>query len=156
MRRHSSFSGNTHEVADLTQASFLQLLKQFRTGQKTWADFHSLAGLLKYVQLCVNSAVVNLARKNPLTEPLDKNAPTPIELPNLDTKALWSAVEARLKTKPEQLAIYERFVFDLSPREIAQRHPQHFASALAVSRVIANVLARLRRDQDFWAGFSDR
>lgn len=157
IRRNSAFRGTENDLADLGQASFLQLLEQFRSGRKQWADFHSLSGLLKYFSLCVNSCVITHLRKNKTHLSLDDDElellPDKPLAPNV--RELWSAIEARLKSEQERLAFYERYFYDLSPKEIARRHPQHFSGALDVSRVIANVLARLKRDQDFWARFKD-
>ena len=102
-----------------------------------FADFPDLKSLLKYLQMCVHSAITDHLRAVP---PLPHLQPLVSELPqthlpdnladSLWREEFWALVQKRLKNEEEQLVIYYRFIQGMPPRAICQSFPQVFPKAL--------------------------
>jgi hypothetical protein len=59
---------------------------------------------------------------------------------------LWQLVMRHVTTEAERVALRERFVYDLPPRIILDRHPMLFPNITAIYTIIRNLRDRLRRD----------
>lgn len=117
--------------------------------------FPSLAALLAYLRQCVRSTVMDCARaqhsRTRLLQSIASETPINPEEVVVDTNEyaeLWSNISALAKTPAEQVVLVESFVYDLPPREIAQRHPQLFSSVAAVYASKRNLLERLQRNEE--------
>jgi DNA-directed RNA polymerase specialized sigma24 family protein len=156
---HSSFRTSGEEVQYFINRAF----------EKMWAalspeKFHcfpNLPALLRYLQMCTHSAIVDHARKRevPVVESDAEGNPWedgPVGVPNqrnsvlerLDREDLWRQVKARLKDDRERAVVYASFVLALKPAEIEARCPGLFHDVKDVYRVKENVLARLGRDTE--------
>jgi RNA polymerase sigma factor (sigma-70 family) len=127
--------------------------------------FADLRSLLRYLQMCAGSAVLDSARARqslPEIEDLEDDETSRIRTEvtagtatdHLDDEvmdrelrqALWDTVGSRLKDERERIVVECVFVQGMAPRHIQRRFPELFATANAVSRVKENVLERLKRD----------
>jgi len=128
-----------------------------------FADFNDLKSILRYLQLCVHSCMVDHVRARSLalrmeeeTDPeregkLQDNTSPPVEqqvTQQMEARALWDWLDRRLKSEVERRVIYGMFVLALKPREIADAYRGLFQSVDEIYTVKENVMARLRRDPE--------
>jgi DNA-directed RNA polymerase specialized sigma24 family protein len=131
-----------------------------------FAAFPDLRSLLRYLQMCVHSAITDAGRaraaaahiqpeverpdedQEQALERLPDPAPTPeaATLQRAGADGLWSELAARLKSEQERCVLYASYVLDLKPAEICEQYPRLFSDPRQVYQVKDNLLARLRRD----------
>jgi RNA polymerase sigma factor (sigma-70 family) len=120
--------------------------------------FSDLKGLLRYLQMCVHSVIIDEVRQseryryavNLEDVPSAPSTTVPsVErhvLQEMDRTKIWAQLEERMRSEKERIVLECAFVLDLKPRMIAARYPEVFRSVDEVYRVKQNLLARLRRD----------
>jgi DNA-directed RNA polymerase specialized sigma24 family protein len=123
-----------------------------------FAQFPSLASLLRYFQLCINSILVDAtrsqAREQATPWPEDERRAPTAEDPattvvgELATSELWRVVSAEAQTDEERLIARLCFALGMKPREICERYPEEFPDASAVYRSKRNFIERLRRNPE--------
>jgi DNA-directed RNA polymerase specialized sigma24 family protein len=158
IRRHSAFPSSGEELPYLVNCTFEKMWSALTPDK--FAGFPSLSSLLRYLQMCVHSVLLDLVRAAEragiITEleradrigETDSPALESQVLDRVERQAFWKAVSARLKNKKERRVVYGLYVLGLKPRELCARHPDLFRSASEVYRVRENVIARLRRDDE--------
>jgi DNA-directed RNA polymerase specialized sigma24 family protein len=127
-------------------------------------NFGDLKALLRYLQMCVHSVLVDTARMveraQLLAEEADESGspgeelePDPEELAQERARNadLWHWINERLKDERERCVLYGSFVLEMKPAEIFQAYRAQFASVREVYTVKDNLLARLRRDDELLA-----
>jgi DNA-directed RNA polymerase specialized sigma24 family protein len=124
----------------------------------------SLSSVLRYLQVCVHSAVVDVLRsgaRQPRTvaeEALASRAdPVTVESQTLHRAQqadLWRLVSEHIRNERERLVVEELFVAGLKPSQILARHPEEFGSVRDIYLIRQNVVDRLRRDDRLRAWFS--
>ncbi len=134
--------------------------------EKMWAaltpekfeHFRDLKSVLRYLQMCVHSAIVDYVRQaDYTTEELSaEESPLSGQDPDADTETqvlrqvnneeVWRLVSERLNDDKERRVVYGCFILDLKPSELYARFRHMFVDVSEVYRVKQNVLARLRRD----------
>lgn len=130
-------------------------------GPERFSQFPDLPSLLKYLKLCVHSVLMDelRARRAASTASLDE---VPVTLParadaertvlgKLSGQQLWDAIDRELQDEAERTVVFLSFARDLKPAEVAERHPELFASVADVYRVKRNVIERLRRSAEIRA-----
>ena len=126
------------------------------------ARFPHVGALLKYLRQCAISTVLDQRRRDQKQErlharlaqhaALDGGASVSLEVEvveRLDRGALIARVRAWIVAEvvdpAEHVIVQLSYAGDLSPAEIAARHPELFASAAAVRQIKERVLRRARR-----------
>jgi DNA-directed RNA polymerase specialized sigma24 family protein len=133
-----------------------------------WAQFPDLKAVLRYLQMCTHSVLVDYARQKELakqTESIDETDETPLPDPEAAVEErvlseqrrqdLWQWLERQLGDRREYEVIYGKFVLGLKPPDILSRHPSLFADVREVYRASETVLARLRRSGELEQFLSD-
>lgn len=148
-----------------------------RALEKMWAAltpakfprFPDLKSLLRYLQMCVHSVVLDNIRPHERannairmerqpdgagaesldvqSEPGDRDLEEQA-LHREQRRTLWLEISVRLRNEKERHVVYGSFVLALKPRELYVLHPDTFRDVNEVYRVKENVLARLRRDRE--------
>lgn len=118
--------------------------------------FTSVAHILAYLKRCVKSVHIDARRKAEReqkylamlgsTEVPPDDTSEATTLNQVANRQLAEAVNARLQNDLERLVVRWNLIGGLTPIEIVQRYPQHFAEARAVSRIREKVILRLRND----------
>jgi hypothetical protein len=117
-------------------------------GPDRFGQFTGLAALLRYLKLCVHSALVDAVRANaaartvPLTVAQDLAAADGDSLAAAD---LWHAITQALPDETERFVARLSLVMGLKPAEIHERFPDRFATVADVYRIKRTLLERLRR-----------
>jgi hypothetical protein len=143
-----------------------------RTFEKIWAvitpqkfaEFPDLKSLLRYLQLCVHSVIVDHARAREQAELMDRDSEPEnlafseesredrgvedMILQRQQGREVWSWVAQRLKTEQERVLVFAMFALALKPREVLEEYPGTFRSIDDIYMVKENVLSRLRREKE--------
>jgi hypothetical protein len=158
VKRHP-LSANLDEVEDYFVNRAFEKMWAALTPKK-FADFDDLKSVLRYLQLCVNSCIVDHMRAKEETVLLDEGIEPAIagyhERPSMEDRvarrmqgqALWDWLSQRLKSDQEHTVIYAMFVLALKPREVLEMFRSEFDSVEEIYAIKENVLARLRRDPE--------
>ena len=79
------------------------------------------------------------------------NLPAPEDevVDKLDSQWFWSWISQKLNDQKERLVMQGIFVLALKPRELCDYYEKIFTDVEEVYRIKQNVLARLRRDEEF-------
>jgi hypothetical protein len=128
-----------------------------------FGQFESLSRVLKYLQMCAATAVLDERRSQRATphesleeviegHPETERAPAghsgDVEsgvLDRLTGKELWAAIVREVVDEDERTVLYCSYALDMKPAEIGARRRDLFPTVADVYRVKRNVLERLRR-----------
>jgi DNA-directed RNA polymerase specialized sigma24 family protein len=145
------WTGNPCNADDLIQetlARFSAAITAERMG-----DFPTLGSLLQFLRVTAKNLVITRRRRQEREQRGLDDWLAEVErqaLPNLDARldheSLMIDIRSRLRDSDEELVFTLTFEFDLSPQEIAARHPERFPAAEDVYRIKERFLRRLRRD----------
>ncbi len=133
----------------IVNAAFSNFWRSTAASAAHTQQFRTLAGTLKYLKVCLNTAVVDEKRRIQAHQHEEAEAlvPPPVVPPDrLSAQELWRLVERALPDRRELLLARLLFVYEYKPREVAQRFPRDFPTAQDVHRLTRNVLDRLRRN----------
>jgi RNA polymerase sigma factor (sigma-70 family) len=152
--RHPDFALVDEEAQDFTIQAFARFSKYF-TDEK-FSNSKSLAGILSYLQMCVNGAILDCLRKIRYEQiEMDETLETrkdlnPVSTPEelLQGEELWQLIQKRLKNEKEQIVVYASGILGLTPKQILAEYPDAFRDTTEVSQCKANVFARLARDPE--------
>lgn len=160
--RNPSFPASGEEAQYFVNRAFEKMWAAFTPAK--FGQFTDLKSLLRYLQMCVHSVIVDFGRlaeqtawgrelENELedelfqTEMADGDVDVEEQAAETtDRAAFWRLLESRLQDDRERLVLEGCFVLDLKPREIYARSPGRFRDVNEIYRLKENVLARLRRD----------
>jgi DNA-directed RNA polymerase specialized sigma24 family protein len=122
-------------------------------GPDRFDTFAGLPALLQYLKLCAHSVLLDEVRSRGRQQSdyaLGQEQPATVEddvVGQVTADELWWAISAEMQDEAERLVASLSFIHGLKPREIHERHPEHFADIAAVYRVKRNLLDRLRRSE---------
>lgn len=121
--------------------------------------FPDLKSILRYLQMCVHSALVDYMRAREQAALLTDEVGEDTELENPDdipveeqvfsrsqAESLWSMLDSRLKNEKERRVVYGSFVLALKPGDLLIQFPYVFQDVNEIYLIKENILARLRRD----------
>jgi DNA-directed RNA polymerase specialized sigma24 family protein len=159
IRRHTLFSSLDEELQFFINRTF-EKMWHVLTPEK-FAQFPDLKSILRYLQMCVHSVIVDTLRAREQAQLLEDLPGEPMltigngldgpEVQILDrsqAESLWEWIEARLKNDQERRVVYCSFVLDLKPAQIYDQHKDIFQNVREIYQIKENILARLRRDQE--------
>ena len=113
----------------------------------------TLPHLMLFLKRCVDSAVRDAARRErrkrriiPL-EDVNPSVPNPSTdiLQRMSREELWDAIVPLLKDDRERLVMELRYRQGIPPRKIIALYPDVFLDAEEVSRILRNIIRRLKR-----------
>ena len=158
VERHSAFPASGEEVQYYVNRAFEKMWVAMTPGK--FGHFSNLKSLLRYLQMCVHSAILDRVRKAELPlvdiEAADSGAWATEDssltgdqaLDRVHRQEFWREVNTRLKNDKERQVVYGSFVLALKPRELCAHFQDTFRDVKDVYRVKENVLARLSRDTE--------
>lgn len=162
VHRHSYFASCAEDAEFFVNGAFYRLIRAVPPAR--FASFPNLKTLLSYLQLCVAGEIMDYARKEENTIPLDEllvarqMAADDVEAQvaeNTHTSQLWELIKEALDDEREIALVYASYVLGLKPRELIRKYPKSFRNVQEVYRLKENVLARLRRDPQLNSFFAD-
>lgn len=159
VERHALFQSCNEERQYFVNRAFEKMWTAFNPQKLD--RFPDLKSILRYLQMCVHSAVVDYLRAQEQAELLadhpileresfngDALSPEKEAVRRTQAAALWEMITARLKTEKERKVVYGSFILALKPGELANYYSGTFENVAEIYRLKENVLARFRRDED--------
>jgi DNA-directed RNA polymerase specialized sigma24 family protein len=158
VERHPAYVVSGEEVQFFVNRAFEKMWAALDPAK--FARFPNLKSLLRYLQMCVHSTIVDQSRKaeqavaSVQVESLSDRSSTDgtrrddPALAGVYRQEFWEQIDARLNDEKERRVVYGSFVLGLKPRELHARYQDTFGDVRDVYRIKENVLARLRRDAD--------
>jgi hypothetical protein len=159
IKRHTLFTSLDEELQFFINRAF-EKMWHVLTPEK-FAQFPDLKSILRYLQMCVHSVMVDTMRAREQAMLLEDLPGEPMvtigngldgpEIQIVDRSqadSLWEWIEMRLKNDQERRVVYCSFVLDLKPSQIYDQHKDIFQSVREIYQIKENILARLRRDQE--------
>lgn len=120
--------------------------------------FPNLAAVLRFLKMCVHSAVVDDGPNRPPADvthvPLVDVAhtsvvATPLDLSPLNKGAFWQAVDELLTSDEERIVMFGHFYYGYKNRELYARYPDRFRDVKQLANLRLTVLRRLARRPAF-------
>jgi hypothetical protein len=153
---HPLFSSSDEEIQYFINRVFDKIWSSL--SPEKFPNFPNLKSILKYMQMCSHSVLVDHMRKNQDTLPLEEVGLTPKQTEEsqsieqeVDSKLmggeLWRIIEESLKDEAERRVIYGSFILGQKPDELFRTHKKEFNSIEAVYRTKEKVISRLRRNR---------
>ncbi len=156
--RHPAFADSGEELEFFVNSAYGKFWSAVSPDK--FLRFPDLKSLLRYLQMCVHSVIVDHARMTAL--PTLRLAPEIAVagdyLGQVDVihqtialsqrQEFWRWIEAHLRNEKERQVVYGSFFLNLKPREIYMHYRGVFRNVGEVHRIKENLLARLRRDPE--------
>jgi DNA-directed RNA polymerase specialized sigma24 family protein len=154
VRRYSDPVVGDEEVDYFVNCAFEKIWSAVN-GDK-FSQFEDVAGLLRYLQMCVHSVIVDHSRSrqiktialevfahisSPDAPGVEKSVTDQVE-----RTRLWHTVINLLQDDKELIVLKCSFLYDLKPSQIYAANPDRFENLDEVYRVKRNLLNRLRRN----------
>jgi hypothetical protein len=161
--KHPAFHASGEQSGYFVNRAFDRMWSAI-TAEK-FSQYRDLKALLRYLQMCVHSAIIDHARKSTQTE-LELEASEYFQggspksdleervLAAVQRGQLWQEIEKRLNSEEEGVVLYASFALGLKARQILETYPEIFESIERVYLTKQNVMARLRRDEELKALFA--
>jgi DNA-directed RNA polymerase specialized sigma24 family protein len=161
VEHHVNFAVSGEEAGYFVNRAFEKMWSALSPDK--FANFPDLKSLLRYLQLCTHSVIIDhtrvrahrrLATSLSTSDPEDHSdsyGDAGIEediLDELERQQFWQRIQQRLKSEEEHRLLYYRFAFDLMPREICARFPEEFPDVKEVYKMLQKILDRLGRDSE--------
>jgi DNA-directed RNA polymerase specialized sigma24 family protein len=157
VKQHTAFCASDEEAQYFVNRAFEKMWGAMTPAK--FSRFSDLKFLLRYMQTCVHSVVVDhvrAVRQSVLVLLIEGLADEDmigkgvfvesLALAQVYRQEVWREISVRLHNEEERLVVYCTFILALKPRKIHARYPERFPDVSDVYRVKENVLSRLRRD----------
>ena len=159
LERHPALPMSGEEAQFFLNRAF-EKMWQGLTPEK-FATFDDLKSILRYLQMCAHSVVIDFLRRKEQKVLLDAVDEADQQLVSgesavedqityeLEKQKLWGWLEEQFNDEKERLTIYGIFVLGLKPSEVVREYGRVFKNVKEVYRAKENVVARLRRSEEF-------
>ena len=154
VRRRAGDTATDEEIDYIVNCAFEKLWSALTPDK--FDRFNDVASLLRYLQTCVHSVIVDHNRRNsPQTVGLEAfTQPTGQDLASvektvtdqLERHRLWRMALDLMQDEKERFVLQASFAYDLKPSEIYASKPEQFESKAEVYRIKRNLISRLRRN----------
>ena len=161
VHRHVHYPYCGEESPYLVNCAFVKMWSAMTAAK--FGCFPDLKSVLRYLQMCAHSAVVDELRKSAVpTADIEAETLPSSGAPNgraVDDHALsqvsrsdfWAAITVRLHDEKERCVVYGSYILGLKPRQLLEEYHCIFADVREIYRVKENILDRLRRDVELKA-----
>ncbi len=163
--RHPAFASSGEDLDYFINRAFEKMWAAIQPDR--FRKFPDLKSLLRYLQLCVQSVMLDHGRaraREKMEQRVDLELaereksmaqPTRPIIERVIEEDFWNWLAKRMNDEKERKVLYGSFVLDLKPREVYSHYDQHFSDVREVYRLKENILARLRRDPELTAYFQE-
>ena len=161
--RHPQFNATGETAEYFVNMAFTRMWRALDS--EKFANFHNIKEVLRYLQLCVHSVIVDHLRSSTaFTTAIDESNISnglatrgagfdKMVLEDIYREELWKIIRGKLHNEKEETVFYCCYTLDMKPREIYRQYPQRFHDVREIYRIKENLLARLRRDRELQAFF---
>lgn len=154
VRRNRAFASSGEEIDFFVNGAYAKMWSAM--SPQKFGDFDDLKSLLRYLQLCTASVVMDHARSAEYHEMLEEMPPgleesnesavEDVALARRERELFWQAIGQRLNDDKERLVLHYSYVVGFKPAQIYDEKQDLFEDVREIYRIKENVLARLRRD----------
>jgi len=156
--RHPQFKSTGETAEYFVNIAFTRMWRAL-TPEK-FKNFHSIKEVLRYLQMCVHSVIVDYLRTqhtdtanvdNPTVINLQITNGVPLESSVVDgiyRNELWTIIKTKLNGDKEETVFYCCYTLGMKPREVYQQYSENFSDVREIYRIKENLLNRLRRDRE--------
>jgi len=144
---------DVEDADSLVQETFTRFSQAVTAARFTAGEFPTLEKLLAFMRRVAINLRINEARRaarerraSDLLFPQEQGSGSSDHLGRTIRQELADYVRGLLKDEQERLVLDLTYEFELPPREIARRYPQHFKDVVEVHQVKERLKKRLRRD----------
>ncbi|MGB1249044.1 MAG: hypothetical protein ACPG8W_00310 [Candidatus Promineifilaceae bacterium] len=160
VRNHPSFLSSREDEFFFVNRAFERLWRNIACKPQKFEKFTSLKGLLRFLKLCVHSAVLD---DGPRRSPVDESSIESVESLLIGERGVrldqrnkfWQIVQQQLNNEAERVAIGGYFLFGMKNREIAAAYPSLFEDAKQIANLRLTVIRRFARIPAFEAKLRD-
>ena len=114
--------------------------------------FTSLAGVLRYLRMCLHSAIMDTLRLHAhasLEALLEQGHPGEPQIEDsYNESELWETISNLLANEQERRVAYLHFRCNLQPREIMRHCPGEFSNEEEIYQIKRNIMGRIMRNMD--------
>lgn len=151
--RHPRFPSTGEEADYFVNGACAKLWE--RIPPERFNNFPDVKSILRYLQMCIHSAVTDYARSHSIVtvefgESELKEERIAIVADNTGENAerrqFWDIINARLKDDKERLVVRGLFIYGLKPAELISKYPRQFRDVREIYSIRENVVDRLSRD----------
>jgi len=150
VEHHNGYASSGEDVGYFVNRAFEKMWSAIQP--EKFARFPDLKSLLRYLQLCVHSVVIDHVRAEEFATQEEPAAILDgVEAPvlnKLQREAFWQQIQRRLHDEREQQLLYYRYGLGFKPRQLCEHFPDEFPDVNEVYGMTQNILARLRRDEE--------
>ncbi|MBK8988084.1 MAG: hypothetical protein IPM39_18780 [Chloroflexi bacterium] len=158
VERHAAFLSSGEESQFFMNRAFEKMWLGITPDK--FATFADLPSILRYLQMCVHSVMIDFTRQREQKlrlEAIEEMSQTPhtrgtaVEdhIAAASTgQELWRWLQTQCKDQKEERVLVGLFVLALKPRELYDLHPDTFSDIKEIYRVKENLVARLRRSEE--------
>lgn len=164
VRKHPSFPMRDEDINYYVNRAFERLWRNIACKQDKFSKFNNLKSILRFLKMCVHSAVMDDAPRN-APDTIDilsfsgrgaqLDIIEPFTLSQFNKDEFWQLVMAQLNSTAEQVAIIGYFYLGMKNRELYSNYPDLFRSTKQLANIRLNVLRRLARLPQFEQRLSD-
>lgn len=160
VRNHPSFASSGEDESYFVNRAFERLWRNIACKPHKFEKFDTLQGLLRFLKLCVHSAVMDDGpRRTPIAETSLETVETLLigrSGVQLDTRnQFWQVVQQHLNSEAERIVIAGYFLYGMKNRELAATYPDLFQDSKQLSNLRLTVLRRLARIPAFESKLRD-
>lgn len=163
VERHAAFPASGEEAQFFMNRAFEKMWLGITPDK--FQTFTDLKSILRYLQMCVHSVMIDYARQKEQKLKLEAVEESGRQLAvretavedniaaNLQRQALWRWLQEQFNDEKEKFVVYGMFILALKPRDVQAQFPQIFHDVGEVYRAKENLLTRLRRSDElrnFW------
>jgi DNA-directed RNA polymerase specialized sigma24 family protein len=148
-QKHPLLRSAGESAEAVADSAFARMWRSFANDPDKLSRFSELGGLIKFLQLCAHSVIVDACRRQVESDPIPEQvaAAPQRSASRVERAELWRAVRERINDEQEAAVVYAAFEMGLPPRTVYELYPDHFRDVREVHRVSERLLRRLRRDE---------
>lgn len=151
VKRHRLFPQTGMEPEALADLALEKMWVSFALSSDKFGRFpiadpdKCLRALLRFLQTCVHSVVIDALQKVETEETVPPQTSTS-DVDPVEIREFWRCIYQRLNSDEERLVMDASFVYGLKPRQIYEMYRHRFDNVNVIYRIKENVLARFKRD----------
>ena len=150
VHKHPGFESTGEEADFFVQQAVTNFYFALR-GDK-FDGFDELSAVLKYLKMCIHSAIVQYLRSQTFTVPvLEEHLEVPETHSNLhnhiQTLEIWERITQLLPEERDLRLAFNAFSLWLKPNDIAEEYPDEWPDARSVTVALYRIRTILRRDK---------
>lgn len=140
--------GNLADSAEtIADQAFSKMWQTFHNNPNKFDRFDHLGGVIKFLQACVHSIIVDKCRRQQTQENATIDPATNGEMSELERTELWTAIRQRIRDPQEATVLYGCFELGLPARKVYEAFADQFDNVREIHRITERIVRRLRRDE---------